>query len=214
MKLTTQLRVLLTFAQGKDADVESTTEAVSGNLYGNPAFAAPVPPVTKVDLDAGLTLFREKKAAMAQGGTAATAAKNEQKEVLIGLLRKLALYVQEQSANVLSTLLSSGFQAASTNHAQYPLATPAIRSVTIPGPGQRLVDVDVVDAARCYEVNIALLDAEGAPGPFQTAGLFTRSRGIRIDGLVRGASYLIQARAIGGATGYSEWSDPVASLSL
>ena len=57
-----------------------------------------------------------------------------------------------------------------------------------------------------------LLDAEGKPGPFQMAGLFTASRNMSVEGLVRGGSYAFQVRAVGGSTGYSGWSDPVASL--
>lgn len=207
---TPQLRVFLGFAHGSDALVEATTEAVLENLYGSPYFATP--PVAEAVLRDSLALFRAKKAAMAQGGTAATAAKNEQKETLIGQLRELAAYVQIESANVLSTLLSSGFHAASTNRAQTPLATPVIRTIRFGIAGQRLVDVGAVPNAKCYELNYALLDAEGTPGPFQSAGLFTASRNMSVDNLVRGASYAFQARAVGGSTGYSGWSDPVASL--
>ncbi|WP_193215090.1 hypothetical protein [Luteolibacter marinus] len=212
MNETPRLRVLLDFTRGTDALLDSTTEDVLDNLYGNAAF--PTPPVVEADLTAALDLFRERKAAMAQGGTAATAAKNEQKRVLAGLMRTLALYVQETSVDVLSTLLSSGFRAASTNRAQSPLSTPEIRRIRIDGPGQRIVDVSVVDMAKCYEVNIALLDAAGTPGPYTTAGLFTRARGIRLSNLTPGQGYLIQARAIGGSTGYSNWSDAVASLPM
>ena len=151
---------------------------------------------------------------MAQGGTAATAAKNEQRALLVEQMRSLALYVQEASGNVLSVLLSSGFLAASTNRASAPLTTPTIRKITQTGPGIRVVDVEVVDMARCYEINIATLDENGNPGPFSTAGLFTRSRNIRIDGLISGTNYLFQARAIGGSTGYSNWCNPVASMSF
>ena len=35
-----------------------------------------------------------------------------------------------------------------------------------------------------------------------------------INGLTAGTNYSIEVRAIGGSTGYSDWSDPVSHMSL
>jgi chitodextrinase len=40
------------------------------------------------------------------------------------------------------------------------------------------------------------------------AGVFTDSRRIEIGNLTPGTSYLVQVRAVGGSTGYSDWSAP------
>ena len=50
--------------------------------------------------------------------------------------------------------------------------------------------------------------------PWQSGGLFTNSRSIPVNGLTPGANYNFQVRAIGGATGYSDWSDPVGHVSM
>ncbi len=47
----------------------------------------------------------------------------------------------------------------------------------------------------------------------QAVGVFTQSRMV-IPDLIPGTTYTLQARAIGGSTGYSDWSDPVSHMSM
>jgi chitodextrinase len=51
--------------------------------------------------------------------------------------------------------------------------------------------------------------ARDARGPWQAAGVFTNSRSMTVDGLTPGTTYMFQARAVGGSTRYSDWSNPV-----
>ena len=207
-----QLRVLLGFTNAPDHSLEETTGAILDNLYGNPAY--PSPPVTKAATQAALTAFTAAIAAQAQGGTAATAEKNNQRDALVDLLRQLASYVQDTAGNDLAKLLGSGFDAVSTNRAQAELEKPAIRALDNGNSGQLLVRVGPVKNAKCYEVRHAALGAGGAPGPWQSSGLFTTSRSMSLNGLTPGTNYTVQVRAIGGSTGYSDWSDPVSHMSL
>ena len=71
-----------------------------------------------------------------------------------------------------------------------------------------------IDNARAYEVRYALIGAGGTPGPWQTAQLFTSARGMKVGGLTPGGMYTFQVRAVGGSTGYSDWSDAVSHMSL
>ncbi|HEX4349171.1 MAG TPA: fibronectin type III domain-containing protein, partial [Verrucomicrobiae bacterium] len=48
-------------------------------------------------------------------------------------------------------------------------------------------------------------------GPWTEAGIFTQARRIVLPGLVSGTIYFVRVRAVGGSTGYSDWSG-VASL--
>jgi len=50
--------------------------------------------------------------------------------------------------------------------------------------------------------------------PWVDGGLFTNSRGMPINALNPGDNYQFQARAVGGSTGYSDWSDAVSHRSL
>ena len=45
-------------------------------------------------------------------------------------------------------------------------------------------------------------------------GLFTNSRSMPLNGLTPGTTNTVQARAIGGSTGSSDWSNPVGHMSL
>ena len=206
------LHVLLGFSRAKDHSLEETVEAVIKGMTGNAAF--PTPPVTPAALQTALTNFSAAIGAQQQGGTAATAAKNAKRDILVDLLRQDAAYVQNTCNNDLTTLLSSGFTAAVNTHAQTELDTPAITRVDNGNSGQLLVTVGTVTNAKCIEVRVAAIGAGNVPGPWQPGGLFTYSRSMSVNGLTPGTNYLIQTRAIGGSTGYSGWSDPVQHMSL
>ncbi|HBJ82916.1 MAG TPA: hypothetical protein DDZ88_03375 [Verrucomicrobiales bacterium] len=207
-----QLRVLLGFASAADHSLEETSSSVSQKLYGNAAYATP--PVTQVALDAATEAFTQAIAKAAQGGPTDTADKNSKRDDLIDLLRQLAGYVQTNCNNDLTTLLSSGFEAVSTNHASTPLLAPTIKDIVNGNSGQLVVRVGPIANAKCYEVRYALIGAGGAPGPLQNGGLFTNSRNMPINALTPGGNYQFQVRAVGGSTGYSDWSDPVSHMSL
>ena len=207
-----QLRVLLGFTNAPDHNVEETTLSVLDNLYGNAAY--PAPPVTQAALQAALDALTAAIAAQAQGGTAATADKNNARDALVALLRQLAGYVQEKCDNNMATLLSSGFDAVSTNRASTPLPPPAIRDILNGNSGQLLVRVGAIANAKCYEGRFAVVGPGGTPGPWQSAGLFTNSRSMAVGGLTPGTMYTFQFRAIGGSTGYSDWSDPSGHMSM
>ena len=206
------LRVLLGFTNAPDHTLEETTLAVLENLYDNPIY--PDPPVTKIALQAALTAFTAAIAVQAQGGTAATADKENKREILVDLLRQLAAYVQDKCDNDLAKLLSSGFEAVSTNRASIPLEKPIIREVKNGISGQLLTRLGPVKNAKCYELRFAEVAPGGALGPWQSGGLHTNSRSIPLNSLTPGAMYQIEARAIGGSTGYSDWSAPTNHRSL
>ena len=214
------LRVFLGFTNATEQGLIDTTEAVLTNLYGNLAYDNPVavppliPPVTKVQLQAALKAFTDAIGVQAQGGTAATAAKADARAALIGLLRKLAAYVQDKCGNNITTLLGSGFDAASTNRTQHPLEKPLIIEILNGNSGQIIIRVRTVKNAKTYEVRLAIIPPGGAPGPWQSGGLFTNSRGMVVNNLTPGTNYMIEVRAIGGSTGTSDWSDPTSHMSL
>jgi hypothetical protein len=207
-----QLRVLLGFSNMADHSVEETAQAVLDKLYGNAAY--PTPPVTEIVLQAALTAFSIAIPTAAQGGPVDTADKNNKRDALIALLRQLAGYVQENHHNDLATLLSSGFEAVSTNNASSPLPAPTIRDILNGNSGQLILRVTAIANAKIYEARYAAIGAGGAPGPWQNGGLFSNSRSMPINGLTPGTMYTFQVRAIGGSTGYSDWSDPTSHMSL
>lgn len=105
--------VSLEFGRLSDPELDEFTGAVIDNMTGNTDY--PTPAVSMAALGTARTNFQNAMAAQAQGGTAATAAKNTARDTLVELLRQEANYVQGACGNDLTVLLSSGFHAASTN---------------------------------------------------------------------------------------------------
>jgi hypothetical protein len=205
--MTTNYRVSLTFGKLPDDNLIQFATKVRADLYVQAAYADP--PVSAVAMDKAILDMSEAKVAQASGGKAATAAKNLRREDLLALLRKLAYFVQNACDNNLPVLLGSGFEAASTNRAQSPLAKPVLTRI-VPGmSGQTLVTASADPNARGYEIITAEVDESGAPGPFRPPVTRTSSRNIPVDGQIPGKLYAYQGRAIGGLNGFSDWSDVV-----
>ena len=195
-------RTSLGFAQLRDDELDVFTERILAAMTGNPAFLTPSPSLAEVR--SALAVFTEQMAA-AQGGMAATAAKNGAREALVALLRPLAAYVDVTAKNDLPVLLSSGFEAVSRNRAQSPLPQPSIRAITNGESTKLTLRVTPLSNAHAYEYQSRT--GSGAWGPTVAS---TQARKIVVPDLVPGTMYTFQVRGVGGSTGYSPWS---ASLS-
>ncbi len=197
--------------RSKSAEQLATTAGgIITGLTGNPAF--PTPPIELEAVQAAVDELKAAMAAQALGGTAATAEKRIRKEALIMLLRKLRRYVEDNCGNDAAILLSSGFQATVATRVRRPLENPSILKVDRGHCGQLVLKVTPIARARCYEVRLAAVGAENAPGPWQSAGMFTNSRSMTVAGLVPGTTYSLQVRAVGGSTRYSDWSNTVSRM--
>ncbi len=196
-----QLRVSLAFARLPDKELDNFTLSVKNSLTGNAAY--PTPPVTLANLETARADLEQKIADAASGGPPDTAAKNDSRANLLGMLRQIASYVQINCNNDMATLLSSGFQAMSTNRAQSPLDKPTSLVIDNGGSGQLVASVDPVKNTSLYEGRI-----KGSTGDWLTSVFTGDSQHIEFNGLTPGQNYTIQVRALGGSTGQSDWSDP------
>lgn len=204
---TQTLRVSLGFAGASDSRLVNSSEIVLTNLYEQAAF--PEPPVTSAALLDALNIFIASMAAMKNGGPASTATKNNKRESLITLMKELAFYVQMASANNLATLLSSGFEAVSTNRGQEVLLAPASLRIKNGSLNQSLTTVEIVRNSRGYEMQYAPVDDAGTAGQWMDVPFSTSSRNIPVNDLTSGKQYIYRARAMGGLTGQSDWSESV-----
>jgi len=202
-----QLRVSLAFARLPDKELDNFTLGVKDGVTGNAAY--PTPPVTMVNLEAARVDFEQKIAKAAAGGPPDTAAKNSSRQALLGMLRQVASYVQINCNNDMATLLSSGFEAMSTNRAQTPLEQPTGLALQNGTTGQLIARVDPVKNTSLYEGRI-----KGPTGDWLPSVFTGDSQHIIFNGLTPGTTYTVQIRALGGSTGQSDWSDPSSHMSM
>jgi Fibronectin type III domain len=204
---TKNYRVALDFAKLPDTQLDEFTSNVVACLTGNANF--PAPSISLANLTAAQTAFENALTAAAQGGVQLTAVKNEMRSELLLLLRKEAAYVQGIASQNVAMLLSSGFNAVSTNRTRTQLDVPGIASITNEMSAQLVVSSQPVANARAYEAQV-----KNGTGGFAPAGTFTQARRIVLTGLTPGQTYTVQIRAVGGSTGYSDWSDPVSHMAM
>ena len=198
-------RVNLGFAGYSDSDLDEITSSIVGGMTGNASF--PAPPVKMADLGTLQTAFEKALTAAGQGGTQLTAEKNAARADLVTALRKLAAYVQSVAAQDIAMLLSSGFQANSTNRAQAPLDIPSIVSIINEATTTLTVQLQPLANARSYQVRASATANSWLPTVDST-----QARRIVLGNLTPGTTYTVQSRAVGGSTGYSDWSDPVSHM--
>ena len=183
-------------------DVANLADDVVDGMTGNAAF--PTPPIPPPNLATLNTTLRTAITAADAGGPQQTAAKNKAYAAMTDALRKNANYVEIQSNNDLEVMLSSGYDVVSTNRAQAPLDQPVILEISNLATTQILLRLQTILNAKSYQVQLATT----VNGPWSEAGIYTQARRIVLMGLTPGTTYFVRVRAIGGSTGYSEWSVP------
>jgi len=200
-------KVSLAFARLSDSELDNFAHGVFNAMTGNAAFASP--PVTLANLQTAINDFTTKLAASEAGGPAATAAKENSRQTLLGLLRQLAAYVQMSCHNDQATLLTSGFEMQSTTRTFGPLEQPEGLRLKNGSAGQLVAAVVPVRNASMYEGRIKQEGGEWLPSIFTGD-----SQHIVFNGLTRGKEYTAQIRALGGTTGQSDWSDPSTHMAM
>lgn len=202
------LKVAFNFNRLSDGDLSAFTNNVINSMTNNATFSKP--PVALADLGKLLATFDQAVAAALDGGISLTAAKNAAREALLAALRKLAAYVQMVADQDEALLLASGFSAVKTARGQpTKLDRPAILEVENEGTTKLTVRLQSVANARSYEVRAV----NGAATPAASV-ISTQARRVIVGNLTPGTTYTLQARAIGGSEGYSEWSDPVSHMAI
>ena len=213
MATTKHLRVLMSFNSDPDGQVVVTGTNVIAGLFNPINKNLSAPPVDQPTMQGAVTDFALAIAASAQGGIHATAFKNQRRHDLIVILRKQALYVQGNCNDDLSILTSSGFLAASTVRTLGPLPKPVIVGVDNGHSTQLLVTIQKMLNAKSYQLFMAAMTGSTV-GTEQLVGTFTKSRNLPVNGLTPGTNYAFRVRAVGGTSGYSDYSDPVIHMSL
>jgi hypothetical protein len=215
--LLAKLRVFLGFLRSPNPTVNEYALGIIEGMKNNPAFPDPplpiVPPVppdptAPTDLQTLQQAFSAACVAASNGGTQLTADMNQKGELLKDALHSLAMYVQIIGRYDLAILLSSGFEACSTNRASVPLDQPVIVALVNETSGQLLLRGGPVLNARAYQ---AQMSADGGK-TWLDMGEFNGARRIVLQPVTPGTVYAAQFRALGGSTKYSAWSDSVSHI--
>ncbi|MGN6642591.1 MAG: hypothetical protein ACTHKU_06270 [Verrucomicrobiota bacterium] len=193
------------YARKSDPSLAAFADNIIEKMTNNPNFTTPLVPLATLSTEN--TAYKASITAAANGDRLAISVKNDNRETMINLLAQQSAYVQGIAAGDLTVLLSSGFDAASTNRAQVPLDAPEILSVENPASTKLAMRLKRVDTAKAYEVRISY----GNSG-WVSIGVFTQARRILLEDLIPGTLYNLQARCIGGSTGASDWSDPISHM--
>ena len=201
------LHVSRAFATSSDPDLDNFAAGHVICMTGNAAFVDPT--VKPVDMGVLQLAFHAALLAAAKGGTDLTAAKDEARAPLVAALRLNASYVEGREGLTLSMLLSSGFLANSTNHAQSPLVKMVIQSVDNGPSGTLIAHLTSDPNAHLYQVKVL-----GPDGKEVKTVDCTQARNVPIPGLTAGLMYTLLGRAVGGSTLYSDWSDPISHMCM
>ncbi len=105
-------------------------------------------------------------------------------------------------------MLSSGYYASSTNRVQSQLDTPLIVDIENPMTAQLSLRLTPVTNAKSYQVQISAMAARSGRKRASTR----RHAASVLGGLTPGTTYSVRVRAIGGSTGYSDWSIPASLM--
>lgn len=204
-------KVSLGFETQRDHTLENIAQEVLTGMTGNARY--PEPPVTLEKLTDDLEAFSAAMGTQWNGGPPATALKNEKRATVVIDLIKLGSYVQIAANGDHAALITSGFKAVGNqgHHPSTPLETPGGVLVSNGGNGRLVIKLRAVKRARGYTVRFKRADD---PTESWEQRSFNSTKDMAVTGLTRGVTYTFEVRAMGGSTGFSDWSDPTSHMSM
>ncbi len=200
-------RVSLRFSRLVDSGLKVFTTEVIEGMTGNPLFPTPLVPLA--ELASLQSAFGDAMTASDLGGRQTTAVKNQCRTELLSGLRRQASYVQGVCRHDETGILSSGFKVASQNRVQSPLPQPVILKILNERTETLVLRLTPITNARSYEVQLRV-----GEGDWQSGGIYQQARRLEVPNLTPGTRYDLRVRALGGSTGYSDWSGVTSAMSL
>ena len=156
--------------------------------------ATPPDPSAPVDMTTRIAALAVAITNYEDGGNQALTARNVALAAVIEGLDELACYVNMTARFDLDVLLSSGFQAMSTNHGKSKLDTPSISRIDNGTATQLDVHVAAITNAYGYEAQIS-----SAGSDWKTVRYSQQARTITLTGLTTGTVYNVACARWAGA---------------
>lgn len=182
-------------------------------MENNPNFPDPVPALDDVS-DARDDFSTKLGIARKRSGPEETSAKNDSRQVLGDMLKRLAFYVSTTADGDLTVLLSSGFRpTAYPQQGRVPEQPFGVRLVRGLQSGQLVLSVGKVHGTLYYEYRYGTKDEEDVEPNWGEPLITTSSRGNVIAPVEVMTRYFAQVRACNGY-GKSEWSEPASCIAL
>ena len=143
----------------------------------------------------------------------ALAQRTHAKEVVAKLLEQLAIYVQANCKDDMTTFLSFGFTAASSTKSKTAPVSDSFRKIdAAPNSGEMSITLMKFPGAVSYLVQYAPV-INGVVGSWTSKPVAGIKPPFLITGLTPGTTYVFQARAL-TKTGYSDWSESVTRIAV
>lgn len=203
----TMIHVSYNFAEFKDGNLLERGQEVHQAFLAYPTEVTGCA-VTAVALDTANKDFSAKVGAMAQGGTAATLARDAARETLVGLLRQIATWLENKAQGDADVITKFHFDFADRgHHTPVTLDKPVIQAILNELTTQLKLRVSALANAHSYVV-----EYRTGSGAWLAGGTFTNSRGLVVAGLTPGTLYEFRVRAVGGNNQLSDWSDSVSHM--
>ena len=201
------IHVSTAFARLKNAPLEDFASNVSTRMLANATIFTNAPAALAA-LSPAVAVYHTAVIAADDGGHQLTTDKLAKGQIVIGLLRTLAAYVQAIPNITLANAQLSGFVVtASGKHAPVTLTVPAILAITNVNSGQLGFKIKGSRGAKGFEFCYTV----GTGKPVK-CGTFTSTRNIVVIDLVPGTVYSFQVRAFAGNNQFSAWSEAVTHM--
>ena len=136
-------------------------------------------------------------------------AKNTAFAALANALNSDANIVENTVGMNLEMLLATGYLPVSTTRSSVPLNDTSIQALANNGTTQALLRLQPILNAKAYQVQTS----KDGGATWVEATLSSQARRIVLVNLVPGTTYAVRARAIGGSTGASNWTQPQSIMS-
>ena len=189
-----------------DGEVLTRSTAVADGMDENPHFSSA--PVKIADLRAANRMFSALIAEALNGDKRITAQKNNQREVVINMLKLLGRYVQVTCNGEMDVFLSSRFEPLSTTKVQSQLTENIWSLDHGPNSGSIVIRIKADPEAYSYELRYGIVVSDDPPQTWVNRPVTRVKTPIIIDGLTPATKYAFQVRKL-LEEGYTDWSDSV-----